>query len=169
MSFNTYLWRHSINKSSTVTNRSSEVAKIIKNREQNIKCCFGCVTRSAVLLKLNVANTLLCNFCEQKFVQHGPITFAIDCNGLSLLIIEEKWTNYASGQKCAPNSDSLCGGFSVPQMRQFCLFTYPPRAKWVSSEKIIFFFAKIGIFCKSIARLLSSVVQAYTQPYSLKN
>ena len=39
--------------------------------------------------------------------------------------------------------------FSVPIMRQFCLFTYPPRSKWVSSEKKIFF-AKIGIFCKSI-------------------
>ena len=29
-----------------------------------------------------------------------------------------------------------------------------------------FFFATIGIFCKSIAGPLSSVVQAYTQPYS---
>ena len=29
--------------------------------------------------------------------------------------------------------------FSVPQMRQFCLFTYPPRSKWASSEKILFF------------------------------
>ena len=45
-------------------------------------------------------------------------------------------------------------GFSVPQMRQFCLFTYPPRPKWVSSEKI-FFFAKINTFCKSIGDPLS--------------
>ena len=29
-------------------------------------------------------------------------------------------------------------GFSVPQMRQFCLFTYLPRSKWASSEKMIF-------------------------------
>ena len=35
-------------------------------------------------------------------------------------------------------------GFSVLQMRQFYLFTYPPRLKWASSEKTIFF-AKIGI------------------------
>ena len=28
------------------------------------------------------------------------------------------------------------------------------------------FFAKIGIFCKSIADPLSSVIQEYTQPYS---
>ena len=54
---------------------------IFKNRAQNIVCCFGCVARSAVLLKPNVANILLLNFCEQKFVQHGPITIAIDCNG----------------------------------------------------------------------------------------
>ena len=47
--------------------------------------------------------------------------------------------------------------FSVPQMRQFCLFTYPPRSKWTSS--------KISIFCNSIAGPLPSVVQAYTQPY----
>ena len=57
-------------------------------------------------------------------------------------------------------------GFSVPQMRQFCLFTYPPRSKWASSEKVILF-AEIGIFCKSIAGPLTSVVQAYTQPYSV--
>ena len=32
----------------------------------------------AVLLKPNVANILLFNFCEQKFVQHGPIMIAND-------------------------------------------------------------------------------------------
>ena len=30
-------------------------------------------------------------------------------------------------------------GSSVPHMRQFCLFTYPPRSRWCLSEKIIFF------------------------------
>ena len=45
--------------------------------------------------------------------------------------------------------------FPVPQMRQFSLFTYPLRSKWASSEKMIFFFAKVGIFCKSIAGPLS--------------
>ena len=29
------------------------------------------------------------------------------CNGLFLLILEEKWPNYASGLKSAPNSDSF--------------------------------------------------------------
>ena len=43
-------------------------------------------------------------FCEQKFVQRGPITIAIDCNGF---IFEEKWPNYASGRKFEPNSDSF--------------------------------------------------------------
>ena len=51
---------------------------------------FGCVARSAVLLKTNVANILLFNFCEQKFVQHCLITIAVDCNGLFLLIFEQK-------------------------------------------------------------------------------
>ena len=105
-----------------------------KNRAQNIECSFGCVARSAVLLKPNVANILPFNFCEQKFVQHGPRTIAIDCNGLSLLIFEEKWLYYASGPKSAPNSDSFCLRrlFNVcmrvfcAQMRQFCLFTYLP-------------------------------------------
>ena len=49
------------------------------------------MARSAILLKPNVANILRFNFCVQKFVQHGPITIAIDCNALPLLIFEEKW------------------------------------------------------------------------------
>ena len=80
---------------------------IFKNRAQSIECSFGYVVLSAILLKANVANILLFNFCEQKFVQHGPITIAIDCNGLTLLIFEEKLPNYASGPKSAPNSDSF--------------------------------------------------------------
>ena len=72
---------------------------IFKNSSQNIECSFGCVARSAFLLKPNFANILLFSFCEQKFLQHGPKTVAIDCNGLSLLIFEEKWPNYASGPK----------------------------------------------------------------------
>ena len=52
-------------------------------KAENIECSFGCVARSAVLLKANIANILLFfNFCEQKFVKHGLITIAIDCNGL---------------------------------------------------------------------------------------
>ena len=74
---------------------------IFQNRAQNIKCSFGCV---GVLLKSNVANIFPYNFCEQKFVQHGPITIAIDCNGLSLLIFEEEiaqlclWTKMRTKQ-----------------------------------------------------------------------
>ena len=52
---------------------------------------------------------------------------------------------------CVGFSMYACG-FFVPQMRQVCLVTYPPRSKWASSEKKIFF-AKIGIFCKSCDRL----------------
>ena len=125
----------------------------LKNRAQNIDCSLGYVARSAVLLEANVANILLFNFCEQKFVQHGPIMIAIDCNSLSLLIFEEKCPNYASGPKSAQNS----GSFWIRR-----LFNV---SKWASSEKKIFL-AKISIFCKSIAGPLPNVVQAYTQPYS---
>ena len=72
---------------------------------QNIECSFGLVARSTVLLKPNVVNILLYNYCVQKFVQHGLIMIAIDCNGLCLLIFEGKWPNYASEPKSAPNSD----------------------------------------------------------------
>ena len=194
---------------------------------------FSCVTRSVDLLKPNIANILLFNFCEQKFVRQGPITIAIDCTGLFLLILEEKWPNYASGPKCALNSDSfwvrrlfnVCGlsvaqmrqfafsvsrsqvhlakryssvytifvrrmdktnylsnftwakcyhsrnnhwflvyacEFCVPQMRQFCLFTCPPRSKWASSEKIICFLPKSASSVSRSVAIFPTVVQAYT-------
>ena len=66
---------------------------------------------------------------------------------------------------CVAFSINACG-FSVPQMRQFCLFTYPPRTNELHRKRWLFFFVKIGTFCKSIAGPLPSVVQAYTQPYS---
>ena len=81
------------------------------------ECSIGYVARRAVLLKPNVANIILFNFCKQKFIQHGPITIAIDCNCLSLLIFEEKWPNYACGPKSAPNSDS----FWVRRLFNVCL------------------------------------------------
>ena len=70
---------------------------IFKHRTQNIDDSFGCVARSAVVLKQNVAYMLFFKFCEEKFVRHGPITIAIGCNGLPLLSLEEKWPNYTSG------------------------------------------------------------------------
>ena len=105
--------------------------------KHNIECSF--VARSAFLLKPNDANMLLFNFCEQKFVHRGPITVAIDCNGLFLLIFEEKWPNphqTVTRFGCVGFLIYMYG-FFVPQMRQFCLFTYPPRSKWASSEKMI--------------------------------
>ena len=85
---------------------------------------------------------------------------AIDCN--SLLIFEEKWLNYASGPKSAPDSDSLW----VRRIWNVCvqvicapnetiLLVYIPakiRMSFISKDD---FFAKIGIFCKSIAGPLS--------------
>ena len=66
--------------------RSAADTAIFKNRSQNIKYSCGCVARNAILLKPNVANILVFNFCEQKFVQHGPITIGpIGCNGFFFL------------------------------------------------------------------------------------
>ena len=139
---------------------------IFKNKAQNIKYRFGCVARSAVLLKTNVANILFFNFCEQNFVQHGPITIAIDCNSLPLLIFEEKLPNYAFGPKSAPKvtrfgcvgfSMYACG-FSVPGFS--CLHTRQDQNEL--HLKRWFFFVKFDIFCKSIAGPLPSVIQAYT-------
>ena len=144
---------------------------IFKNRAHNIEYSFDYVARSAVFLKPNVANILLFNFCEQKFVQHDLITIVIDCNGFSLLIFTEKWPNYASGAKFAPNSDSFC----VRRLFNVCLLIFcAPNAtillvyilakiKMDFIWKDDFFFAKIVIFSKSIAGAFS---EAYTQPYS---
>ena len=42
--------------------------------ESIFKHIIVCVARSAVLLKPNVANILLFNFCEEKFVEQAPLT-----------------------------------------------------------------------------------------------
>ena len=87
------------------------------------------------LWKLNVANIIVFNFYEQKFVQHGPITIPMVCNGISLLIFEcpimpqdQIPHQTVTCFECVDFSMYACR-FSVPQMRQFCLFTYPPRSK----------------------------------------
>ena len=94
-------------------------------------------------------------------------------DGISLLIFEEKWPNYASGPKSAPNSDSFWVRwlFNVC-VRVFCapkatiLFVYIPakmKLSFMNEKMIFFFFAKIGIFCKLIADSLS---EAYTSEHT---
>ena len=110
-----------------------------------MECSFGCVAHSAVLLKPNVANIL-------------PVIIVIDCNVLYLLNFEEKWPNYASGSKFAPNSDSFWVRrlFNV-YVWVFCapnatiLLVYIPTKIKMSFIWKDDFFDKIGIFCKSIA------------------
>ena len=110
-----------------------------------------------VLLKPNVANILFFNFCEQKFVQHGPITIAINCYVLSLLIFEEKCPNYASGPKSALNSDSfwvrrlfnVCLRVSCVPNATILLICIPAKVKMSFIWKDVFFLHKIGIFWKA--------------------
>ena len=93
--------------------------------------------RSVILSKPNVAYIFLFNFCEQKFVQHGPITIAIDCNGHSLLIFEEKWLYSLTGPKSTTNSDlfwvrwlfNVCVRIFVPQMWQILVLYIPAKIK----------------------------------------
>ena len=112
-------------------------------------------------------------FVYKKFVQHGPITIAIDCNGLSLLIFEENWPNYASGPKSAPNSDSFwVRRFFNVCVRVFCapsatilLVSMPAKIKM----SFIWKDAKIGIFCKSIAGPLPTFVRRKDKTNYLSN
>ena len=141
---------------------------------QNIECSFGCVARSAVLLKPNVANILLFNFCEQNFVQHGPITIAIDCNGFYLLIFEEKWPSYASGSKSASNSDSfwvrrvfnVCMGvFSAPNATILLVYI-PAKVKMSFIWKDNFFVTKSA---SSVSRSQAHFPALFKRIHNLQN
>ena len=110
---------------------------------------FGCVGFSmhacAVLLKSNVANILLFNFCDQKFVQHGPITIAIDCNGLSFLAFVEKLPNYDQNlHQTVTRFD--CVGFSM--YATILLVSIPAKIK-------MSFIWKYDFFCPKSASFLS--------------
>ena len=80
---------------------------IFENGAQKIDCCVRCVVTGPVLLKPNVVHVILSKFWKQKFDEHGMVTFAIDRNGDSLLIFEERWTNEATVPKSTANYHSL--------------------------------------------------------------
>ena len=136
-----------------------------KTERKTSSVTSGCVASSAVLLKPNVANILLFNFCEQKFVQHDPITIAIDCNGLSLLIFRRKMAQLCLWSKIRTKQWLVLGGSAFQCMRAgflwskcnnfVCLHTRQDQNEL--HLKRCFFFAKISIFCKSIAGPLSAV------------
>ena len=133
-------------------NDSSSHNVIFKYKAQNIErssvCRRGLCGTYRRPIKTNVANILLLNFCEQKFVQHTLITIAIDCNGHLLLIFEENWPNYASCAKIRTKQWLILGalafqcihaGFLCPKCDNFACFTYLSRSNWASRW---FFFAK---------------------------
>ena len=144
---------------------------MFNNRAQNNECSFACVVRSAVLLKPNVVNILFLNFCKQKFVQHGPITIAINCNSLSLLTFEEKWHNYGSGPKSAPNSDTfwvrrlftVCVPvFCAPNATILIVYIHA-KIKMSFIWKVDFFFPKsASSVSRSQARLAQPCSSVYT-------
>ena len=101
----------------------------------------------AILLKPNVANILLFNFCEQKFVQQrSPLSVtaspcSISKKNVPIMFLNQNPHQTVTRFGCVGFSMYACG-FSVPQMRLFRLFTYTPRWKW-------------GIFCKSTCHNIS--------------
>ena len=107
--------------------------------------------KTSSLASTNVANILLFNFCEQKFVQNGPITIAIDCNGFSMFIFEEKEPNYASGPKSAPKSDSCW----VRRLFNVCVWDFcAPNATillvYISAKiKTSFIWKDVFFFCQN--------------------
>ena len=138
---NTYLWRHPTNNSKMVSNRSSDISSatdnaIFKNSALNNEC--------------NCCQIILFHFCGRKFVQHGPITIAIDCNGLLLLIFKDKWSNYGSGTKFAPNSDS----FWVHRLFSICVRVFcAPNAiillVYIPAKIKMSFIWKDDFFCQN--------------------
>ena len=63
---------------------------------------------------------------------------------------------------CVGFSMYACG-FSVAQVRQLCLFRYPPRSKWASFEKMIFFLPKsASSVSRSQAHLAKWCLSVYT-------
>ena len=83
--------------------RISADYSIFENGAQKIDCYVGCVASGPVLLKSNVVHVILFNFWKRKFVEHGTVTLAIDRNGGSLLIFEEKWPDDATVPNSTPN------------------------------------------------------------------
>ena len=109
---NTHFWRHHANNSPTVSNRRprwpNDISSTLITRSSKIArktSSLATVMWHVALSCWSQMLSILFNFCEQKFIQHGPITIAIHCNGHYLLIFEEKWPNYGSGPKSATNSD----------------------------------------------------------------
>ena len=87
--------------------RISADYSIFENGAQKIDCYVSCVASGPVLLKPNDIHVILFNFWKQKFVEHDTVTLAIDRDGGSLLILEEKWPNDTTVPKSAPKSHLL--------------------------------------------------------------
>ena len=125
------------------------------------------------MLPISFSSSIFVNFV--KFVQHRPITIAIACNGLILAYFQRKmaqiclWTKIRTKQWLvlgAPAFQCMLAGFLCPKCDNFvCLHSRQDQNE--PHLKRRFFFAKIGIFCKSTAGPLPSVIQEYTQPYSV--
>ena len=126
---------------------------------------------SAVLLKPNIANILLSNFLWTKI---SSTWLNNDRHWLSRPPLVHFRRKMASGSKFASKQWLVLGasayqyvraGFPCSKWDNICLFTYPPKSKWASSEKMILLPKSAPSLSRSV-EIFPSVVQEYTQPYS---
>ena len=122
---------------------------------------------SYVLLKPNVANILLFNFCEHKFVQHRAITIAIDCNGLPCSFLKKNCPIMPLDQNPHEAVPHFGFGFSMYACR-FSVRKYDNFPCLRTRQDQNEFHLKRYFFddnLQSNVAIYPSVVRACTQPY----
>ena len=130
---------------------------IFKNRAQNIECSFGCVARSAVLLPTSYSTIFKKKNSFNIVRWRSPLTVTA-----SPLIFEEKWPNYTSGPKSAPNSDL----FWVRRLFNVCVRVLCAlNATILLHLKRWFFCQNRQKWCRNISQRCSSV---YTTIFILR-
>ena len=124
---------------------------------------------------MNVCRFSLPQMRQFLWTKKKKITIAINCKGLSLyidpiMILNQNPQQTVTHIGCVGFSMNACG-FSVPQMQQFCLFSYPPRSKWASSEKMNFRCLSVYtiIFVRRRDKTNYLLNQTWSKCYHLRN
>ena len=119
------------------------------------------VARITLLLKPNVPIILLFNFCEHSWTWSTLTVTAFSCSfskkNNPIMPLEQNPHHTVTRFGCVGFSMYACG-FSVPQFCATILLVYiPAKIKMSFIWKDDFFFAKIGIFCRSQAHLAKRI------------
>ena len=98
----------------------------------------------------------------QKLIHYSAITIAIDCNGLSLLIFTKQWLVFgASAFQC------MHAGFLCRKCDNFACLHNRQYQNELHMKRLFFFLPKSVSSVSLSVAIFPSVVQAYTQPYSI--